>query len=126
MAERVKSPSEIKGQLQRIRVVAQMIIDGLAGKPFRWGDGERSAWQPLAEVRLGITLVTATGAKKRGYRLKAGARPVGEAYYSAPIQHYADLYVLECQCVPLAAPEETTRPEAPTEPMPLEETERPL
>ena len=80
MADRVKSPSEVKGQLQRIRMVAQTIINGLDGKPFRWGDGERSAWQPLAEQRLSVTLVTATGAKKRGYRLKAGVKPVGEAY----------------------------------------------
>jgi hypothetical protein len=106
MAPRVKSPSEIKAQLQRIQMVAQLIINGLGGKPFRWGDSERSAWQALVEHRLGITLVTATGAKKRGYRLKAGVKPVGEAYYGAPLQIYADLYVLECQCVPLAAPPE--------------------
>lgn len=121
MPTRVKSPSEIKGQLQRIQAVAQLIINGLAGKPFRWGDGERSAWQPLAEHRLGVTLVTITGAKKRGYRLKAGAKPVGEAYYGAPLQIYADLYVLECQCVPLAAPAGKVTPEEPTEPLPLDE-----
>jgi hypothetical protein len=115
MSTRVKSPSEVKGQLQRIQAIAQLIINGLAGKPFRWGDGERSAWQPLAEMRLGITLVTASGAKKRGYRIKAGAKPVGEAYYAAPLQRYADLYVLECQCVPLA--EKAQVEEAPTEPM---------
>jgi hypothetical protein len=72
-------------------------------------------WQPLAEVRLGITLVTATGAKKRGYRLKAGAKPVGEAYYGASLQIYADLYVLECQCVPLAASDTEIEP-APLDP----------
>ena len=121
MSDRVKSPSEIKAQLQRIQSIAQMIINGLAGKPFRWGDGERSAWQPLAEVRLGITLVTPTGIKKRGYRLKAGVKPVGEAYYGAPLQVYAPLYVLECQCVPLSAPAGKAAPEDPTEPLPLED-----
>jgi hypothetical protein len=90
MAERVKSPSEIKRQLERLQALAQDIINGLNGKGFRWGDGERSAWQPLAEHRLGVTLVTATGARKRGYRLKAGAKPVGEAYFGAPLQIYAE------------------------------------
>lgn len=106
MADRVKSPSEVRRQLERLQALAQDIINGLNGKGFRWGDGERSAYVPIAERRLGITLVTATGARKRGYRLKAGAKPVGEAYFGAPLQLYADLYVLECQCVPLATPSE--------------------
>ena len=34
MAARVRSPSEIKGQLQRMQMVAQLIVNGLGGIGF--------------------------------------------------------------------------------------------
>lgn len=102
-----KSPSAMRDRITVIRAVLDEVSQGLAGKPFRWGDGERSAWQPLCE-QLGITLVTPTQIKKRGYRLKRGAVPVGSAYFAAPIQIYADLYVLECQCTPIKKAAEST------------------
>lgn len=92
------SPSEIKNRLQSWRYVAQAIIDGLEGKPFSWGDGERTAYTQKAK-KMGITLITATQAKKQGYRIKHGAKSVGTAYFRSPISNYGNLYVLECQCV---------------------------
>jgi hypothetical protein len=92
------SPSEIKSKLGSWRHIAQVIIDGLEGKPFCWSNGELEAYRPKAQ-QMGITLVTKTQIKKLGYRLKNGVKPVGNGYFKAPISRSADLYVLECQAV---------------------------
>lgn len=70
---------------------------GLDGRVVTWGQGERIAHtKTLASI--GITLVTKTQIEKRGYTLKRGQKPVVNAYFGAPIQAYAELYVLEIQC----------------------------
>lgn len=55
------------------------------------------AYRPVAAA-LGCTLVTKSGAEKRGYRIRRGAKPVGSMYFGSPISRFADVYVLECQC----------------------------
>lgn len=94
---RVKSPGEVSGRLATHIYVINRIIEGLHGRPFNWGAGEREAYTKIAAA-VGITLVTKTAAARRGYSLKRGARPVGCGYWGAPLKKHADLYILECQC----------------------------
>lgn len=82
----------------RLHELLGIVLKGLDGHPFTWGNGQRLAWTPLLK-EAGVTLVTKTQIEKRGMKLKRGAKPVGCAYFGAPIQRYADLYVLEVQCV---------------------------
>lgn len=96
-----QAPSSVIRRLERRKRVAGEIIDGLQGRPFRWGDGTHSAKRPLLE-ELGVTLVTETRLRKIGRAVKRGARPVGSIYFPAPIQRHADVYVLECQTKPEA------------------------
>lgn len=77
---------------------AAEIQAGLQGEPFVWNGVEGDMYTRYA-AQLGCTLVTLTQIKKRGYRLKRDAKPVGSRYFGAPIQKQADLYVLECQAV---------------------------
>lgn len=93
-------PSEMKARISSYQYVLAAIERGLEGRPFQWGEGERRPYTAKA-ARMGMTLVTVTGAKTHGYRVKRGAQPVGHAYFGAPIKRYAALYVLECQCVPI-------------------------
>jgi len=98
----VSSPKAIldrmNNRLSRLREAAAAVRSGLGGAPFVWNGVEGDMYVPYA-AQLGITLVTLTQIKKRGYRLKKNATPVGSRYFGAPIQKYADLYVLECQAV---------------------------
>ncbi len=98
LSDRPHSPSEIQRRLETISGVATEIHEGLGGKPFQW-NGAEGEWKVLWAEDLGITLLTKTALEKRGYRLKRGAKPIGRRYFGAPIQKYAELYVLECQCV---------------------------
>lgn len=92
-------PSEMIAALRRYEYVANVLERGLRrGKAFSWGDGQRRTWEPVAR-ELGATLLSKTAIARRGYRIKRGAKPVGAIYYGAPISRYADVYVLECQCV---------------------------
>ncbi|MBD2451158.1 hypothetical protein H6G76_29315 [Nostoc sp. FACHB-152] len=86
-----------KKRLERIHELTEIVLNGLNGKPFSWGDGQRTAWVPLLQ-EIGITLITKTQIQKRGLVLKRGAKPVGKAYFGSPIKRYADLYVMEVQC----------------------------
>jgi hypothetical protein len=95
-----------KQKLERIHELIGKVLSGLEGKPFAWGDGQRNAWISMLQ-EFNITLVTQTGLKKRGYRLKRGAKPVGSAYFGAPLQIHADLYVLQIQCVKVGELEQT-------------------
>lgn len=96
------APSKTDLDLSRSIKVAMQIQNGLRGKLFQWGETERINYT-LRAANLGVTLVTATTLKRRGYELKRNAQPVGRAYYGAPLSRYADLYVLECHCKPSAA-----------------------
>ena len=57
---------------------------------------------PMA-AEMGIVLVTITAAAKRGHKPKRGVVPVVLAYFGAPLQRYAGLFILHIQ----------TRPEKP-------------
>lgn len=74
------------------------MLDGLDGNPFYWDDGPRIQYQKKLK-NCGITLLTKTALKKKGYRLKRGAEPVGSAYFGSPIKNIGELYILECQAV---------------------------
>lgn len=86
------------------------VMDGLRGRPFAWnmsqGDNGKAV---LAE--FGITLVTATWLRDRGYVLNRGAKPVGTIYFGAPISRPCAVYVLECQAY-LSDPAKLARVEA--------------
>ena len=92
------APSAVLRRIESLRHVATQIYDGLSGHPFQWGAGQREAWVPIAQ-QLGLTLVTRSHADRLGYAIKRGAKPVGSAYFRAPLKRTAQLYVLECQCV---------------------------
>ena len=98
LSDRDRSPSEIKRRLNRFRSVAGEIQRGLDGVPFYW-NGTEGEYNVMWAEHMGLHLVTETQIKKRGYRLKRGAKPVGRRYFSAPISRSAALYVLECQAV---------------------------
>jgi hypothetical protein len=81
--------------------VINTVLDGLEGKPFHWGQGERWALTPML-TKIGITIVTRTQIDKYGYRLKRSQNPVGTTYFGSPINKNADIYVLEIQCVKIS------------------------
>lgn len=90
------TPAAFKKRLEtRIRLL-QMLTDGLAGKPFQWGEGESMNYFPIAR-QLGCTLKTKTAIERAGMALKRNAKPVGSAYFGAPIQKQCDLYIVEAQ-----------------------------
>lgn len=92
------SPSVIKNRLYSWAKVGQFILNGLDGDQFSWSSGEFEAYKKKAQA-MGITLVTKTWLSRNGYRLKRGVKPIGNAYFLAPISKFCDLYVLECQAV---------------------------
>jgi hypothetical protein len=98
LSERSRSPSEIVNRLQSMQWVATQVINGLHGAPFHW-NGTEGDYNVAWAAQMGLHLVTETQIKKRGYRLKKGARPVGSRSFGAPISRQALLYVLECQAV---------------------------
>lgn len=88
------TPASLKKRLEtRIRLL-QVLTDGLAGKTFSWGQGEAKNYFPMA-ASLGCTLRTKTAIERMGLILKPKAKPVGYAYYGAPIQEHCALYIVE-------------------------------
>lgn len=83
-------------QLARKIEVLQQIQAGLAGTPFHWGDAGRQAGQRWA-AECGYPLVSETAIRKHRHTLRPKARPVGYAYFGAPIQRTVGLYVLGLQ-----------------------------
>lgn len=71
-----------------------LFVASLSGHPFHWGAGESSNYFPIAR-ELGCTLKTKTAIKRAGLVLKRGAKPVGRAYYGAPIKDYCEIYIVE-------------------------------
>ena len=86
----------LERRLARFEEVAAAVRYGLQGHPFLWPEWARKLHVPVA-AQMGCTLVTATALAKLGHQLKRGARPVGRAYWGAPLKRHADLYVLEVQ-----------------------------
>ena len=84
-------------QLGYIKGAINELMLGLSGeKPFSWGDAERkskTAWLS----RLGFVLVSKSKLERGGHELKRGMKPVGCAYYKAPLSRHADLYLLGIQ-----------------------------
>lgn len=109
MSERDLSPSEVKQRLDRFKDVAGQIQRGLDGDRFYW-NGAEGGYNVMWAEQMGLHLITETQIKKRGYRLKRGAKAVGSRYFGSPISRQALLYVLECQAVRVAKPtDEATR-----------------
>ncbi|MBI5162906.1 MAG: hypothetical protein HY985_03285 [Magnetospirillum sp.] len=91
---RVNGPAidKVKAKMHVLAVV----LAGLEGRRFDWGMAEADN-KTKALRGMGIELVTANGARKRGHVVKKGADPVGKRYFGAPIQRSADLYILDLQ-----------------------------
>ncbi len=86
-----------RSKLRVRRDLLVAICDALDnGKTLSWGSGERTSKSRVLR-ELGIELVTKTGARKRGLRIKRGATPVANGYFTAPLQVYADLYIVGVQ-----------------------------
>lgn len=92
------SPSEYKRKAQSFAYVAQAILDGLNGEPISWGVGQWRAYHRMAE-QMGLTLVAQTGAERKGYRLKPGTRPIGNAAMGG-VHYTGHVYILECHFIP--------------------------
>jgi len=99
---RFKTPSELAQHLERRIEALQLVVDGLRGNTFSWGDGEGYARRQILK-ELGIELATQTAIKRRGEMLTPRARPVGNVYIKAPVQAYADLYVIGLHNIPAPA-----------------------
>lgn len=87
-------PSQLRKQLEARHRLLGDLIQGLQDGSIYWG-GARQTYTRLAK-KLGVTIVTETGAKKLGRRLKPRAKPIGRGYFRAPLSLAADLYILEC------------------------------
>lgn len=86
-----------RAQLSRLRALLGAIEDGLKnGAKFRWSQGERELNMRLLS-RAGAELMTKTGLAKAGLVLKRGQQPLGTAYYGAPLQLHAELYLVGVQ-----------------------------
>lgn len=70
------------------------------GEPLHWNQAQRLAAQRTL-ARVGLHLVTRTGAHRLRYRLRRHAHPVASGFYGPPIKQHADLFLLELQAVPL-------------------------
>lgn len=96
MSADVSSKAKLKSRAEALSELNRAVQDGAT---LRWGDGVRA--QKLRLLRdLGVELVTKTSATKHGHVIKQRQTPVANAYYGAPLQRYADLYVLGLQTRP--------------------------
>ena len=86
--------TSLKRRMASIARWMMVLEDGLNGSPHTLGDGESMAFKKRMR-ELGVTLYSATRAKKEGFKLRRGAAPVVRCYYGAPIREYIGLYVLE-------------------------------
>lgn len=75
------------------------VLAGLEGRRFDWGMAE-AGHKATVLREMGIELVTANGARKRGHVLKKGGMPVGTRYFGARIQRSADVYIFDLQTKP--------------------------
>lgn len=99
LSDRDHSPAEIRRRLDCFVSVARQIYHALQdGSQFVW-NGTEGEYNVQWAAEMGLTLITETQVKKRGYRLKRGVKPVGWRYFGAPISKQRALYVLECQAV---------------------------
>ena len=67
----------VEQRIERARYALQVLEDGLRGRPRRLGSTDAESVTRLLAV-AGVESVTQTGARRRGYRLKRGARPLAE------------------------------------------------
>ena len=88
-----------RARITRLHTASGEVRAGLAGSPFQWSESERKRNEPILAA-AGVELLSQTAIEKRGHVLRRGARPVGTAYFGAPIQRYTPLYVLHVQTRP--------------------------
>lgn len=88
-------------QLSRLADLLALIERALSEKRpvFHWCDGARKPWTRLLR-QAGVVLMTPTAMLRRGHEPKRGARPVGTAYFGAPIKQDGELYVWGLQTRP--------------------------
>jgi hypothetical protein len=72
------------------------VVKGLRGQPFCWVHSEYQVMRKTLKA-VGVTLVTRAEIKRTGGQVDSQAKPVGTIYFPAPMDQYADVYVLECQ-----------------------------
>ena len=92
----MKTKAQIVKLRARVTESLDMVLAGLAGKPFQWSAGEFD--RRAHEVNLlGVRLKTKTQIELNGHVLKRGAQPVGKAYFEAPICKWRGVYVFGVQ-----------------------------
>ena len=92
------SRSNVIAKINRLRAALDTLEQGFNEHPVSTGDGEGYALIKHAQ-KVGIELVSETAARKQGYKLKKGAKPILFKYFKAPIQKYIPLYDLHSQFV---------------------------
>lgn len=91
-----------RDQITKLRELLVVIEDCLKNKhAFRWGEGVRIRWTKLLQ-RAGVELMTRTALARLGEEPKRGSKPVGTAYFGAPLQVQAELFIRGVQTRPKA------------------------
>lgn len=98
------SPSSIAAKAKRLRAGLDALIDAIE-RPGTASYGEGAGLAMAQHWRaVGVDLLSETGGRKQGLRLKRGAKPLMVRCFGAPIQDYIALYDKAMAFVPKAKP----------------------
>lgn len=86
-----KTASTVRERVATTRHWFDVLEKSMAGEPFRLGEAKRLSFMKTLES-LGIELMTMTQAKQKGLKPRRGQKPLGTAYYGAPLQINAPLW----------------------------------
>ena len=87
-----KTASTVRERVATTRHWLDVLERAMAGEqPFRLGEAKRLSFMKTLES-LGIELMTTTQAKRSGLKPRRGQKPLGTAYYGAPLQINAPLW----------------------------------
>jgi hypothetical protein len=89
----------------KLKVRAELLAEIWRALQYRdtlvWGSGKRVTYTRLLR-EMGVELVTKTAAKRRGHEIRRRQHPIALAYFNAPIQRTAELYIVGIQTRPIA------------------------
>lgn len=81
---------------RRVELLSDIQNALLQRRRLSWGSGERVSKSGMLRD-VGLDLVSRTAAGKRGHVIKRGQKAVVLAYFGAPLQRYADLFIFGIQ-----------------------------
>lgn len=86
-----KTASTVRERVATTRHWFDVLERAMSGEPFKLGEAKRLSFMKTLES-LGIELMTTTQAKRHGLKPRRGQKPLGTAYYGAPLQINAPLW----------------------------------